>query len=265
MSRPRSRKRSPRSFVRDSDSRCRIPHPSVRRPAVRTAQPGRAMTTDEGGSAFGERLRRLRVAAGLSQEALAERAGLSAQAVGALETGKRRRPYPHTVAAAGRCARALRDGAVGAAREARCGAASAAASCAAALPASAATPLVGREREVRAVVARLRAGEDAAADADRSRRRRQDPPGARGRRRGRRRRSPTASPSSTWPRSPTPRWSRRRSPRRWASATTGQRSPDEVVRGAPARRAACCWCSTTSSICPRPRCWSPSCWRPARR
>ena len=57
------------------------------------------MTTDEGGSAFGERLRRLRVAAGLSQEALAERAGLSVQAIGALETGKRRRPYPHTVAA----------------------------------------------------------------------------------------------------------------------------------------------------------------------
>ena len=44
-------------------------------------------------SPFGERLRRLRVAAGLSQEALAERAGLSAQAIGALETGKRR-PYP---------------------------------------------------------------------------------------------------------------------------------------------------------------------------
>ena len=48
---------------------------------------------------FGEHLRRLRVAAGLSQEALAERAGLSVQAVGALETGKRRRPYPNTVSA----------------------------------------------------------------------------------------------------------------------------------------------------------------------
>jgi transcriptional regulator with XRE-family HTH domain len=54
---------------------------------------------DEGRVPFSERLRRLRVAAGLSQEALAERAGLSAQAIGALETGKRRRPYPHTVAA----------------------------------------------------------------------------------------------------------------------------------------------------------------------
>ena len=54
---------------------------------------------DEHGHPFGERLRRLRVAAGLSQEALAERSGLSAQAIGALETGKRRRPYPQTVAA----------------------------------------------------------------------------------------------------------------------------------------------------------------------
>ena len=45
-------------------------------------------------SPFGERLRRLHVAAGLSLEALAERTGLSAQAIGALETGKRRRPFP---------------------------------------------------------------------------------------------------------------------------------------------------------------------------
>ena len=57
------------------------------------------MATDDSRSSFGERLRRLRVAAGLSQEALAERSGLSVQAIGALETGKRRRPYPHTVAA----------------------------------------------------------------------------------------------------------------------------------------------------------------------
>ena len=57
------------------------------------------MATDDSRSPFGERLRRLRVAAGLSQEALAERSGLSVQAIGALETGKRRRPYPHTVAA----------------------------------------------------------------------------------------------------------------------------------------------------------------------
>jgi len=48
---------------------------------------------------FGPRLRQLRQAAGLTQEQLAERAGVSAQAVAALETGRRRHPYPHTVRA----------------------------------------------------------------------------------------------------------------------------------------------------------------------
>ena len=46
---------------------------------------------------FGGRLRRLREAAGLSQEELAGRAGLTAKAVSMLERGERRRPYPHTV------------------------------------------------------------------------------------------------------------------------------------------------------------------------
>jgi transcriptional regulator with XRE-family HTH domain len=50
-------------------------------------------------SAFGTQLRRYRETAGLSQEELAERAGLTAKAVGALERGERRRPYPHTVQA----------------------------------------------------------------------------------------------------------------------------------------------------------------------
>ena len=45
---------------------------------------------------FGARLRRLREAAGLTQEELAARAGLSRNAVGALERGIRKRPYPHT-------------------------------------------------------------------------------------------------------------------------------------------------------------------------
>jgi transcriptional regulator with XRE-family HTH domain/tetratricopeptide (TPR) repeat protein len=48
---------------------------------------------------FGSTLRRLRVAAGLSQQELAERAGLSPAAVAALERGRRRRPYPATVRA----------------------------------------------------------------------------------------------------------------------------------------------------------------------
>jgi transcriptional regulator with XRE-family HTH domain len=44
-------------------------------------------------------LRRLRERSSLTQEALAERAGLSAKAVGALERGERRHPYPHTLRA----------------------------------------------------------------------------------------------------------------------------------------------------------------------
>lgn len=46
---------------------------------------------------FGERLRALREARSLTQEELAERAGLTVKAVGALERGERKRPYPHTV------------------------------------------------------------------------------------------------------------------------------------------------------------------------
>jgi predicted ATPase/transcriptional regulator with XRE-family HTH domain len=47
---------------------------------------------------FGELLKRLRVAAGLSQEALAERARMSAHAISSLERGARRAPYRDTVA-----------------------------------------------------------------------------------------------------------------------------------------------------------------------
>ena len=52
-----------------------------------------------GGASFGGLLRELRAAAGLTQEELAARAGLSPNAIGALERGQRRRPYPHTVRA----------------------------------------------------------------------------------------------------------------------------------------------------------------------
>jgi predicted ATPase/DNA-binding CsgD family transcriptional regulator/transcriptional regulator with XRE-family HTH domain len=48
---------------------------------------------------FGARLKQLRVAASLSQEALAERAGLSAHALSALERGARRAPQRATLAA----------------------------------------------------------------------------------------------------------------------------------------------------------------------
>ena len=48
-------------------------------------------------SPFALILRRLRLAAGLSQEQLAERARVSLDAVGALERGTRRAPYRETV------------------------------------------------------------------------------------------------------------------------------------------------------------------------
>lgn len=48
---------------------------------------------------LGRRLRQLRKEAGLSQAELAERAGISVQAIGALERGDRRQPYPRTLRA----------------------------------------------------------------------------------------------------------------------------------------------------------------------
>ena len=61
------------------------------------AEPGTPNLTPEQDTSFGTRLKRLREAAGLTQEKLASRAGLTAKAIGALERGERRRPYPHTV------------------------------------------------------------------------------------------------------------------------------------------------------------------------
>ena len=52
---------------------------------------------DEGAASFGERLRRLRVAATLSQEALAERAGLSRNGISNLERGRSPAPRLETV------------------------------------------------------------------------------------------------------------------------------------------------------------------------
>ena len=62
------------------------------RDTARSAQWGHEEATS-----FGSRLRRLREAAGLSQEELASKAGLSARAISVLERGERKRPYPHTV------------------------------------------------------------------------------------------------------------------------------------------------------------------------
>ena len=108
---------------------------------------------------FGAQLRRLREAAGLTQEELASRAGLSPTAVGALERGQRRRPYPHTV-------RALADtlDLSGHERDALISSAPKRAGMAftsdtlTTLPAPP-TPLIGRERDAATVRSLLEGGE----------------------------------------------------------------------------------------------------------
>jgi predicted ATPase/transcriptional regulator with XRE-family HTH domain len=64
---------------------------------VAKGRPQEPVTPWRQNTSFGSRLRRFREAAGLTQEELASRAGLSANAVSVLERGERRRPYPHTV------------------------------------------------------------------------------------------------------------------------------------------------------------------------
>ncbi len=109
---------------------------------------------------FGELLRRYREAAGCSQEELAERAGLSKNAIGTLERGERRRPYPDTLR---RLADALELSAADRARLAAaatgagappCGSAMGAERGGPATPAFPASvePLIGREREAEELV-----------------------------------------------------------------------------------------------------------------
>src|SRR5919201_5594076 len=69
------------------------PVPSGMRTEVR-GQNG-LMTGDETG--FGERLRRYRITAGLTQETLAERTGLSVRGIADLERGVRRFPHVDTI------------------------------------------------------------------------------------------------------------------------------------------------------------------------
>ena len=119
----------------------------------------RAGMVGEQDLSFGSRLRHLRNAAGLTQEELALRAGLSTRAISALERGERQRPYPHTV-------RTLAD-ALGLSDEERAsllatlprGATAAHATLATTpeinLPV-APTPLVGRERELEEIRTFLR-------------------------------------------------------------------------------------------------------------
>ena len=59
--------------------------------------PGRTSARTHAQDTFGQRLRRYRQAAGLTQEALAARAGLSARGISDLERGRRTTPYFETV------------------------------------------------------------------------------------------------------------------------------------------------------------------------
>ena len=103
---------------------------------------------------FATRLRRLRDAAGLTQEELAERAGLTVNAIGALERGERRRPYPHTVRVLGDALGlddTVRAELAAAARPSR--------SEPAAAVVDSGPPLVGRRRELGDLVAALTSGQ----------------------------------------------------------------------------------------------------------
>ena len=141
--------------------------------------------TREPDVSFGERLRRLREAAGLTQEELAERAGVTPDAIGALERGARRHPYPTTV-------RALAD-ALGLSAEERAALVASLPKRGAAAPTPAPppqprptvlavplppTPLLGRDHELAELGLDPPLWPGAAADAHRPRRRGQDPPGA---------------------------------------------------------------------------------------
>ncbi len=107
---------------------------------------------------FAEQLRRLREAASLTQDELAERAGVTAKAIGALERGERRRPYPHTVRALADALgldEAGRAELAGAARPADDGPPAATAPPTLPVPPA---PLVGRETDRADVAALLRDG-----------------------------------------------------------------------------------------------------------
>lgn len=116
--------------------------------------------TSEGPGEFATLLRRFRQAAALSQEELGEKASLTAKAVGALERGERRRPYPNTVRA---LADALeldaeeRAALVAAARPGAGGSDPGRPARRAAVPRPP-NRLLGRDRELAEVVALLRSG-----------------------------------------------------------------------------------------------------------
>jgi transcriptional regulator with XRE-family HTH domain len=126
----------------------------------------RSKASGQDAAPFGARLRDLRESAGLTQEELAERAGLTGKTISLLERGERKRPYPHTVRSLADALelseeeRAVLTGAIPG-RTSGDGAPvtdEAAATYPSALPVSL-TPLLGRELEVEEIVSLLgRAG-----------------------------------------------------------------------------------------------------------
>jgi transcriptional regulator with XRE-family HTH domain len=108
---------------------------------------------------FGAKLRQLREAAKLTQEELAQKAGLTARGISDLERGARNRPYPHTVRSLADALELPEDdrAALFAAVPKRGdgGRLAQAAILHPALPVSA-TPLVGRERDLEEVADLLR-------------------------------------------------------------------------------------------------------------
>lgn len=106
-------------------------------------------------SAFGALLRRLRLAANLTQEELAERAGVSPNAIGALESGSSRAPKRGTLNALIEALRLGRDAAE-AFRATAVGSALPGRDASRADPPTPVTPLIGRATEVAEVVGRLR-------------------------------------------------------------------------------------------------------------
>lgn len=115
-----------------------------------------------GTNTLGSVLRALREGAGLSQEELAERAGLSPHAISALERGTRTRPYPHTLRALATALDLTEDQratliAAVPARSVRQASTDTAPTRLRGLPVPA-TPLVGRDDDVSRVGDLLRAG-----------------------------------------------------------------------------------------------------------
>ena len=120
-----------------------------------------------GSGSLGGTLHRLRVAACLTQQALAERAGISADAVAALERGRRQHPRPDTIDRLARAlgldehnraelaALAIQDAARTRSRAPAGPRATAAGGALTSLPAPPG-PLVGRDRELPAVTQMLR-------------------------------------------------------------------------------------------------------------